>query len=155
MNFTDTTIGLASDHTGFEFKELIKKHLEERGLTHKDFGTYSTDRSDYTDFAHKIGKAIESNELEMAITLCGTGNGMAITLNKHQSIRAGLAWNEEIARLVSAHNKANVLVIPARFTTKDEVLKMVDAYLDTPFEGGRHLERINKIPAKAGSLKGR
>ena len=148
MNFTNTTVGLASDHTGFEFKELIKKLLEEKGLTYKDFGTYSTDRCDYTDSAHEIGRAIESNELEMAITLCGTGNGMAVTLNKYQSIRAGLAWNEEIARLVSAHNKANVLVIPARFTTKDEMVKIVEAYLDTPFEGGRHLERINKIVCK-------
>ena len=145
MNFTNATIGLASDHTGFEFKELIKEILKKRGLTYKDFGTYSTERSDYTDFAHSLGSAIESNELEMGIALCGTGNGMAVALNKYQSIRAGLAWNEEIARLVSAHNKANVLVIPARFTTQDEVIKMVNAYLDTPFEGGRHLERINKI----------
>ena len=145
MNFTNTTIGLASDHTGFEFKELIKKLLEERDLKYKDFGAYSTERSDYTDFAHKIGNAIDSNELEMGIALCGTGNGMAVALNKHRSIRAGLAWNEDIARLVSAHNKANILVIPARFTTRDEVIKMVNAYLDTPFEGGRHLDRINKI----------
>ena len=145
MNFANTTIGLASDHTGFEFKEFIKKHLEQRGLAYKDFGAYSTERSDYPDFAYNLSKAIESNELEMGIALCGTGNGMAITLNKFKHIRAGLAWNEEIARLVSAHNKANVLVIPARFATQDEISKMVDAYLDTPFEGGRHLERINKI----------
>jgi ribose 5-phosphate isomerase B len=145
MNFSNTTIGLASDHTGFEFKELIKQLLEQRGLKYKDFGTFSTERSDYTDFAYEIGKAIESNELEMGIALCGTGNGMAVALNKFKSIRAGLAWNEDIAKLVSAHNKANVLVIPARFTTQNEVIKMVNAYLDTPFEGGRHLERINKI----------
>ena len=145
MNFTNTTIGLASDHTGFEFKELIKELLEKRGLKYKDFGAFSTERSDYTDYAHEIGKAIDSNELEMGIALCGTGNGMAVALNKYLSIRAGLAWNEEIARLVSAHNKANILVIPARFTTRDEVIKMVNAYLDAPFEGGRHLERINKI----------
>ena len=145
MNFTNTTIGLASDHTGIEFKEFIKELLEKRGLKYKDFGAFSTEKSDYTDYAHKIGEAIDSNELEMGIALCGTGNGMALTLNKHRSIRAGLAWNEEIARLVSAHNKANILVIPARFTTRDEVIKMVNAYLDAPFEGGRHLERINKI----------
>ena len=145
MNFTNTTIGLACDHTGFEYKEFIKKRLEQRGLTYKDFGAYSTERSDYPDFAHELVKAIESNELEMGIALCGTGNGMAITLNKFKSVRAGLAWNEEIARLVSAHNKANILVIPARFVTPDEVSKMIDAYLDAPFEGGRHLERLNKI----------
>jgi ribose 5-phosphate isomerase B len=145
MNFINKTIGLASDHTGFEFKEFIKKHLEKRGLTYKDFGSYSTERSDYPDFAHQLSEAIEKNELEMGIALCGTGNGMAIALNKFRFIRAGLAWNEEIARLVSAHNKANVLVIPARFVSQDEVVKIVDAYLDSPFEGGRHLERINKI----------
>ena len=145
MNFTNTTIGLASDHTGYEFKEFIKKHLEKRGLTYKDLGTHTPERSDYPDFAHKLIMAIENNELEMGIALCGTGNGMAITLNKFRFIRAGLAWTEEIARLVSAHNKANILVIPARFVTQDEVAKMVDAYLDAPFEGGRHLERINKI----------
>lgn len=145
MNFTNTTIGLASDHTGYEYKECIKKHLEERGLKYLDFGAYSTERSDYPDFAHKLGKAIADNELEMGIALCGTGNGMAFTLNKFPSIRAGLAWNKEIARLVSAHNKANILVIPARFVTQEEVIQMVDAYLDTPFEGGRHQERIEKI----------
>ena len=145
MNFANTTIGLACDHTGFEYKELIKRHLEQRGLTYKDFGTYSTDKCDYPDFAHNLGKAIESNELEMGIALCGTGNGMAFTLNKYKSIRAGLAWNEDIAKLICAHNKANVLVIPARFVTLDEVMKIIDAYLDTPFEGGRHLERINKV----------
>ena len=145
MNFPDTTIGLASDHTGFEFKEHIKKHLVNRGLAYKDFGAYNTESCDYPDFAHKLCEAIGNNKLEMGIAICGTGNGMAITLNKYRFIRAGLAWTEDIARLVSAHNKANVLVIPARFTTLDEVIKMVDAYLDTPFEGGRHLERINKI----------
>ncbi|HCC50661.1 MAG TPA: ribose 5-phosphate isomerase B [Porphyromonadaceae bacterium] len=145
MNYANTIIGLASDHTGYEYKEFIKKHLEKRGLKYIDFGTDSTERSDYPDYAHKLGKAIESKELEMGIALCGTGNGMAFTLNKYPSIRAGLAWNEEIAMLVSAHNKANVLVMPARFVTQEEVAKMVDAYLDTPFEGGRHQERLDKI----------
>lgn len=145
MNFTNTTIGLASDHAGFEYKEFIKKLLEKRGLQYIDFGTGSTEKCDYPDYAHKLGKAIESKELEMGIALCGTGNGMAFTLNKYPSIRAGLAWNEEIAKLISAHNKANILVMPARFATQEEVIKMVDAYLDTPFEGGHHQERIDKI----------
>lgn len=145
MNFTNTTIGLASDHTGYEHKEFIKKHLEKRGLTYIDFGTDSAERSDYPDYAHRLGKAIENKELEMGIALCGTGNGMAFTLNKFPSIRAGLAWNEEVAGLVSAHNKANVLVMPARFVTQEEAVKMVDAYLDTPFEGGRHQERLDKV----------
>lgn len=146
MNFTDTTIGLACDHTGIDCKELIKKHLEQRGLKYIDFGADSSEKSDYPVFAHKLGEAITKNELEMGIALCGTGNGMAITLNKYPGIRAGLAWHEEIARLVSAHNKANILVMPARFITGEEVIKIVDAYLDTPFEGGRHQERIDKIP---------
>jgi ribose 5-phosphate isomerase B len=145
MNFTNTTIGLAGDHTGFDYKELIKKHLEKRGLHFIDFGANAATRSDYPDFAHPLGKAISKKELEMGIALCGTGNGMAVTLNKYPGIRAGLAWNEEIAKLISAHNKANILVIPARFTTPDEVIRIVDAYLDTPFEGNRHLERIRKI----------
>jgi ribose 5-phosphate isomerase B len=146
MNFTNETIGLASDHTGFELKEFIKKHLEQRGLRYKDFGACSTERSDYTDYAHPLGEAIKNREIEMGIALCGTGNGMAITLNKYPFIRAGLAWNVDIAKLISAHNKANILVIPSRFAAQDEVARIVDAYLDTPFEGGRHLERIDKIP---------
>jgi len=148
MNFINTVIGLASDHAAFEFKELIKKHLEKRGLTYKDFGTSSTESCDYPDYAHKIGEAIEGGELEMGIILCGTGNGMAITVNKYPHIRAGLAWNEDVAKLISAHNKANILVIPARFVTQEELFKIIDAYLDTPFEAGRHLERINKISEK-------
>ncbi|MDR0574974.1 MAG: RpiB/LacA/LacB family sugar-phosphate isomerase [Tannerella sp.] len=145
MNLTNTTIGLANDHTGFEYKELIKKHLEKRGLDYVDFGATSLERSDYPDYAHKLGKAIENKEIDMGIALCGTGNGMALTLNKYPSIRAGLAWNVDIARLISAHNKANILVMPARFVTQDEAIRMVDAYIDTPFEGGRHQERIDKI----------
>jgi ribose 5-phosphate isomerase B len=145
MNFTHTTIGLASDHAGFELKEFIKKHLEQRGLNYLDVGAGSTVRCDYTDFAHLLGEAIKNKEVELGIALCGTGNGMAMTLNKYTFIRAGLAWNVDIAKLISAHNKANILVLPARFITRDDVAPMVDAYLDTPFEGGRHLERIHKI----------
>ena len=145
MNFNNTTIGLASDHTVYAFKEIILSHLRERGLNCLDFGTYTTEMCDYPDFAHKLCSAIETNELEMGIALCGTGNGMVITLNKYECIRAGLAWNVEVAKLISGHNKANILVIPARFIVPDELTKIVDAFLDTPFEGGRHLVRINKI----------
>jgi len=145
MNFNNTTIGLASDHTGYAFKEIIQSHLEQRGLGHIDFGTYTTESCDYPDYAHKLCQAIEKNELEMGIALCGTGNGMAMTLNKYKCIRAGLAWNEEVAKLISGHNKANILVIPARFVKPDDLIKIVDAFLDTPFEEGRHLDRINKI----------
>lgn len=145
MNFKNTTIGLVSDHAGFEEKKIIKSHLEKRGLKYIDFGTDTTDSCDYPDYAHKLCKAIETNEIEIGIALCGTGNGMAITCNKYKYIRAGLAWSEEIARLISAHNRANILIIPARFIDTDNILKMVDAFLDTPFEGGRHLLRLNKI----------
>jgi len=145
MNFTNTTIGLASDHTGYEQKKIIKSHLEQRGLKYIDFGTDTAESCDYPDFAHKLSKAIELNEIMIGIALCGTGNGMVMTLNKSASVRAGLAWNTATARLVSAHNKANILVIPARFVATDEITRMVDAYLDTPFEGGRHLVRINKM----------
>jgi ribose 5-phosphate isomerase B len=145
MNFATSTIGLASDHAGFELKEYIKKHLEKRGLDCKDFGAVSTARCDYPDYARALGKAIENGDIEMGIALCGTGNGMAMTLNKYATIRAGLAWNVDVAKLISAHNKANVLVLPARFVTQAEALLITDAYLDTPFEGGRHEERIRKI----------
>ena len=145
MNFTNKTIGLASDHTGYEIKNLIRSHLEKRGLRYIDFGTDTVDSCDYPDYAHKLCKSIEKNEIESGIALCGTGNGMVMTCNKYGFIRAGLAWNTEIARLISAHNKANILVIPARFVPTDETVRMVDAFLDTPFDGGRHLVRINKI----------
>jgi len=145
MNFNNTTIGLASDHTGYAFKEIIKSHLEKRGFTHVDFGTYTEESCDYPDYAHKLCYAIESKEIEAGIALCGTGNGMVITLNKSGCIRAGLAWNVEVAKLISGHNKANILVIPTRFIIQDELTKLVDAFFDTPFEGGRHLVRLNKI----------
>ena len=145
MNFNNTTIGLANDHTGYDFKEIIKSHLEKRGLNYIDFGVENAEKCDYPDYAHKLCQAIEKNELETGIALCGTGNGMAMTLNKYDCIRAGLAWNGEVAKLISAHNKANILVIPARFVMPDELTRIVDAFLDTPFEGGRHLVRINKI----------
>lgn len=145
MNFQNKTIGLASDHTGFEIKKYIKSHLENRGMKYIDFGTYVTDSCDYPDFAHKLCQAIETNEVEHGIALCGTGNGMAITCNRYEHVRAGLAWSEEIAKLISAHNKANILIIPARYVNTGDIFKMVDAFLDTPFDGGRHLVRINKI----------
>ena len=145
MNFNNTTIGLASDHTGVAFKEIIKSHLEKRGLKYIDFGSFTTDSCDYPDYAHKLCQSIETKELEMGIALCSTGNGMVMTLNKYNTIRAGLAWNVDIAKLMSEHNKANVLVIPARFIDRNDLIKMVDAFLDTPFGGGRHLVRINKI----------
>jgi ribose 5-phosphate isomerase B len=148
MNFKNQTTGLASDHAGFQMKEIVRKHLEKKGLKCIDFGIDSLEPGDYPDYAHKLGKAIENGELDMGIAICGTGNGVAIVLNKYPHIRAGLCWNKEIARLVSAHNKANVLVLPARFLNETEATEIVDVYLDTPFAGGRHQRRIDKIHSK-------
>ncbi|MDR2473567.1 MAG: ribose 5-phosphate isomerase B [Tannerella sp.] len=145
MNFSNQTIGLTSDHAGYELKEAVKKHLEARNIQYRDFGTTSPDRCDYPDYARLLADAISSKDLDMGIAICGTGNGMAMTLNKYPTIRAGLAWNVEVARLVGSHNKANILVLPARFVTTAEAVAMIDVWLATPFEGGRHQERIDKI----------
>ena len=142
------TIGLCSDHAGFELKEYIKQLLTERGFQCKDFGTYSTDSCDYPDFAHPLAFAVEAGEVYPGIAICGSGNGICMTLNKHQGIRAALCWMEEIAALARAHNDANVLVMPGRFISKEEAVKALDAFLNTPYEGGRHQRRIDKIPVK-------
>ncbi len=139
-------IGLCSDHAGFEIKEYIKEILEEKGLPYKDFGTHSTASCDYADYAHPMAYAVEAGEVYPGIAVCGSGNGIGITLNKHQGIRAALCWHEEIARLARAHNDANVLVLPGRFISKEETTKAVHTFLSTPFEGGRHQQRIEKIP---------
>ncbi len=142
------TLGICCDHAGFEYKQRLIAYLEEKKYQIKDFGTYSSESMDYPDVAHPLAEAVESGEVEKGIAMCGTGNGMAIVLNKHQGIRAGLAWNEEIGKLVKRHNNANVLVMPARFISFDMVCRITDAWLDTEFEGGRHQRRIDKIPVK-------
>lgn len=139
-------IALASDHAGFELKAIVEGYLEARGVAYKDFGTDSAESCDYPDFAHPAALAVESGECSMGIAMCGTGNGIAMTLNKHQGIRAALCWNKEIAALGRQHNDANVLVMPARFIDAVTALAIVDTFLDTPFEGGRHQRRIGKIP---------
>ncbi|MCQ2153549.1 MAG: RpiB/LacA/LacB family sugar-phosphate isomerase [Bacteroidales bacterium] len=138
-------IGICNDHTGVELKKAISARLEAAGHGMVNFGTDTGLSADYPDFAHRLAAAVEGGEVDAGIALCGTGNGMAMTLNKHRGIRAVLAWNREIGRLAAAHNKANVLVLPARFITEDEALAAVDEWLATPFEGGRHLRRIDKI----------
>lgn len=142
------TIGLCSDHAGFELKEYIKQILESKGLSYQDYGTCSTESCDYPDFAHPLAIAVEKNEVYPGIAICGTGNGIAITLNKHQGIRAALCWKKEIAQLARAHNDANILVMPGRYITKEDAANAVNAFLETPFEGGRHQRRIDKIPVK-------
>ncbi len=139
-------IGLCSDHAGYELKEFAKKWLEAKGLQYADFGTYSTDSCDYPDFAHKLGQAITDGTCRTGVAVCGTGNGINMTLNKHAKVRAALCWNTEIAALARQHNDANVLVMPGRFITTDEVEKILETFMSTPFEGGRHERRIKKIP---------
>ena len=142
-------IGICSDHAGFEYKSRLVDALRKKGYETVDFGTDSTASMDYPDVAHPLASAVESGEVELGIAMCGTGNGMAMTLNKHQGIRAGLAWNREIGELIKMHNNANVLVMPARFIAFEEALVITEAWLDTPFEGGRHNRRIEKIPIAA------
>lgn len=139
-------IGLASDHAGFEIKEYVRRLLDEQGIAYKDFGTYSPESFDYPDSGHPLACAVEKGEVYPGIAVCGSGNGIAITLNKHQQIRAALCWTAEIARLGRAHNDANVLVLPGRFISEEEARKAVELFLATPFEGGRHQRRIDKIP---------
>lgn len=138
-------IAIGSDHAGFEYKELLKKHLEKNGHQIKDFGTYSLDSVDYPDFAHPVASAVEKKEFELGVLICGSANGVAITANKRQGIRAAICWMEEIASLARQHNNANVLCIPARFVSSDLAEKITDKFLATPFEGGRHETRVNKI----------
>lgn len=141
-------IAICSDHAGFELKSIIEGYLEADNKPFKDFGTYSAESCDYPDFAHPCAKAVESGECYPGIAMCGSGNGIAMTLNKHQGIRAALCWTPELARLARQHNDANVLVLPARFINPVDALTIVDAFLETPFEGGRHQRRIDKIPVK-------
>ncbi len=139
-------IGLASDHAGYPLKEYVKTYLEARGITWKDYGTYSEESCDYPDFGHALAKGIEAGECEKGIAVCGSGEGISITLNKHQMIRAALCWMPEIAHLARQHNDANVLVMPGRFITNEEANAIMDEYLQTSFEGGRHARRVAKIP---------
>lgn len=140
------SIAMCSDHAGFKLKEIIKQHLQQADMSVKDFGTYSEDSCDYPDFAHPAADSVDSGVCYPGIAMCGTGNGIAMTLNKHQGIRAALCWNVDLARLAREHNNANILVLPARFIDTDTALAIVDTFMNTPFEGGRHENRVNKIP---------
>jgi ribose 5-phosphate isomerase B len=140
------TIGLASDHAGYALKQFVKQYLEGKELKYKDYGTYSEESCDYPDYGHALAKGIEEGECEKGIAICGSGEGINITLNKHQGIRAALCWEPEIAHLARQHNDANVLVLPGRFITNEEADAIMDEYLKTDFEGGRHARRVAKIP---------
>ncbi|HEX3386033.1 MAG TPA: ribose 5-phosphate isomerase B [Mucilaginibacter sp.] len=136
-------IAIGSDHAGFEYKEAIAKWLNDDQL--KDFGTYSPDSADYPDFAHPVASAVERGEFDYGILVCGSANGVAITANKHQGIRAAICWNEELASLARMHNDANIVCIPARFISIEDAEKIVETFMNTEFEGGRHATRVNKM----------
>ncbi len=138
-------IGIASDHAGYEMKEFLVGYLQAKGYEVFDFGTHSPESVDYPDYAHPLAEAVEQGEVEAGVGLCGSGEGMAMTLNKHQGIRAGLCWIPEIAELIRRHNNANVLVLPARFLSNDEAVALLDTFFATPFEGGRHEQRVAKM----------
>lgn len=137
-------IYIGSDHAGYDLKEQIKQHFT-NGFEWIDLGTDSTASVDYPNFAHPVAQAVAESTDNIGILICGTGNGMAMTANKHQNIRAALCWSKEIAALARQHNNANILVLPARFIPAETAFEMIETFLSTPFEGGRHLNRVNKI----------
>ena len=139
-------IGLASDHAGFPLKKFVRQYLEENNIDYRDYGTFSEESCDYADYAHPLAYAIEAGDCYPGIAICGSGEGISMTLNKHQGIRAALCWIPEIARLSRLHNDANVLVLPGRFISPEEARSIMDIFLSTNFEGGRHKRRIDKIP---------
>lgn len=140
-------IGIACDHAGFEYKEKVINYLQSKGLEVKDFGCYSDQSVDYPDFAHKLSKNIDSGELQLGIQFCGSGNGINMTANKHQGVRSALCWQEDIAELARLHNNANICTMPARFISLEKAFKIIDTFLNTQFEGGRHQCRVDKIAA--------
>lgn len=138
-------IPIGADHAGFQLKNEIIQHLESKGYEIKDFGCYSEDSIDYPDFGHPVAEMVESNDGMLGVLICGSGNGINMTANKHQGVRSALCWEPEIAQLAREHNNANIIALPARFISKDKAIEMVNVFFDTKFEGGRHERRVNKI----------
>ncbi|MFY7880624.1 MAG: ribose 5-phosphate isomerase B [Lacibacter sp.] len=138
-------VAIGCDHAGFDYKEDLISFLEGNGIAFKDFGAFSTESVDYPDFAHPVANAVEQGDAAFGILLCGSANGVAITANKHQGVRAAICWGEELAQLARQHNNANVICIPARFVREGDAEKMVHTFMNTPFEGGRHEKRVGKI----------
>ncbi len=138
-------IAIGGDHAGYDLKSELRVYLLEKGYEVDDLGAFSAESVDYPDFAHPVANAVESGKAHFGILICGSANGVAITANKHEKIRAAIAWKNEIAELARQHNDANVLCLPARFISTEEAKQMVDTFLDTPFEGGRHQRRVDKI----------
>ncbi|MBL0152338.1 MAG: ribose 5-phosphate isomerase B [Chitinophagaceae bacterium] len=138
-------VAIGSDHAGFDYKEDLISFLEGKGVAFTDFGTHSKDSVDYPDFAHPVAAAVETGKASFGILLCGSANGVAITANKHQGVRAAICWGEELAQLARAHNDANIICVPARFVREGDAEKMVAIFMTTDFEGGRHQKRVEKI----------
>lgn len=140
-----SNIAIGSDHAGYQLKEKIKEFLTSKNIEFKDFGPFSEDRADYPDFAHPVASSVENKESNLGILICGSGNGINMTANKHQEIRSALCWQEDIAEMARLHNDANIIALPARYISEELALKCVDIFLKTDFEGGRHEGRVNKI----------
>jgi len=140
-------IAIGNDHAGTEYKFKIIEFLKSINIEVVNYGTNKTESVDYPDFVHPVARDIENNKVDFGILLCGTANGVAMTANKYKTIRAGLCWNNEIVTLIRQHNNANILCIPARYTSEEEILIMVDTFINTEFEGGRHQRRVEKIPS--------
>lgn len=138
-------IAIGADHAGFDYKELLKAALLADGWQVEDKGTYSLDSVDYPDFAHPVAVAVEQGAAAFGVLICGSGEGVCITANKHQGIRAALCWNNDVAQLSRQHNNANVICMPARFVSEELAKQMLQSFIETPFEGGRHENRVNKI----------
>jgi ribose 5-phosphate isomerase B len=139
------TISIGNDHAGPDYKAAIVKHLEAKGHTIINYGTDTLDSVDYPDFVHPVAKDVNNSKVDLGILICGSANGVAMTANKYQNVRAGVCWTNEITELTRLHNNANIICIPARFTSIPQAIKMVDTFLDTKFEGGRHQNRVDKI----------
>ena len=138
-------IAIGADHAGFELKEKVREWLTRSGFEYKDYGTYSSESADYPDFAHPVALAVESKAFDLGILICGSGNGVAMTANKHQGIRAAICWNEDLASLARQHNDANIICLPARYISQDLAMKITDKFLNSSFEGGRHERRVKKM----------
>jgi len=145
INYIIMKIAIGADHAGFEYKEKIIHYLTEKGINIKDFGAFSVDSVDYPDFAHPTSLAVETGEADFGILLCGSGQGVSMTSNKHQGVRCALCWNTDIVRLSRKHNNANIIAFPARFVALEYAIEMIDVFLNTEFEGGRHDRRVGKI----------
>jgi ribose 5-phosphate isomerase B len=142
-------VGIANDHAGYDLKVKILEYLKEKKISYIDFGTDKPESVDYSDYGHKLAEAVEKQNVNLGIAICGSGNGINMTLNKHQAIRSALCWNKEISHLARLHNDANICALPGRFLTAEEAYQILDEFFNTSFEGGRHKQRIDKIPLRS------